>query len=174
MGTEFAVGMGSNLGDRFGNLLIGALHLASYPGVTSFRLSGVFETPPAEGARGGNFYNCVMVGEFGRTARELLLACREAEALAGSQVEKGNGPRTLDMDLLFFGSERRKGSMLTIPHPGLRRRRFVLEPLAQVWSGDVPGLDAAPAEMLRECRDTAKISMVIPVPAEGRFWEVGR
>ncbi len=169
---EFALGMGSNLGNRINNLVEGIRYLLSRSCMGRFRLSGVYETLPLEGVEGGDFLNCVFIGNFYGSETELLANCREAEVLMGSRVRKDNSARTLDIDLLFFGDVKRNDDELTLPHPGIQRRRFVLKPLSDVWSGKIPGLKSTPGELLENCSDKSGIRSVCEVPSGGCFWEV--
>ncbi|OPL19013.1 MAG: hypothetical protein AVO35_03555 [Candidatus Aegiribacteria sp. MLS_C] len=170
--AEFALGMGSNLGDRLENLTEAVRYILTRPGMGRFRLSGIYETEPGEGVGGDNFYNCVMVGNFYGSSEELQCSCREAEILLGSRIEKNNSSRTIDIDLLFFGDETRSGPKLILPHPGIGRRRFVLEPLAEVWVEKVPGLGATAEELLNECGEGGGAELVLEKPDSGCFWEV--
>jgi 2-amino-4-hydroxy-6-hydroxymethyldihydropteridine diphosphokinase len=169
---DFAIGMGSNLGNRIKNIIEGVRFLLSRSNMGLFRLSGVYETPPIEGVEGGSFLNCVFAGSFYGPATELLKNCREAEILLGSRVRKGNSSRTLDIDLLFFGDETRNDEDLTLPHPGIQRRRFVLKPLSDVWQSKIPGLDSSPEELLKNCPDKSDIQNIYEIPSRGCFWEV--
>lgn len=170
--AEFALGMGSNLGDRLENLTEAVRFIITRPGMGRFRLSGVYKTEPEEGVGGGEFYNSVMAGHFYGTAEELQCNCREAEILLGARVDKNNSARTIDLDLLFFDGETRSGPGLVLPHPGIRRRRFVLEPLAQVWSEEVPGLGATAGELLEDCGEGVGVEPVLEKPENGCLWEV--
>lgn len=170
--AEFALGMGTNIGNRMENLLEGVRFLLSRARMGSFRLSGVYESPPMEGVGGEDFYNCVLAGDYYGTAEELQGKCREAEILMGSMVRKKNAPRTLDLDLLFFDAERREDPELTLPHPAIGRRRFVLKPLSDVWRRKVPGMGATPDELLQKCSDHGDLSLVRDMPEQGCFWEV--
>jgi 2-amino-4-hydroxy-6-hydroxymethyldihydropteridine diphosphokinase len=170
--ADFALGMGSNLGNRIENLLEGVRFIMSRSRMGRFRLSGVYETPPIEGAEGEDFYNCVLAGNFYGSAEELHGNCREAEILLGSMVRKNNEPRTLDLDILFFDGEERKDEKLTLPHPGIGRRRFVLKPLSEVWQKKIPGLGKTPEELLSKCKDKSRITLVYHMPQQGCFWEV--
>ncbi|NOQ21981.1 MAG: 2-amino-4-hydroxy-6-hydroxymethyldihydropteridine diphosphokinase [Candidatus Aegiribacteria sp.] len=170
--TEFALGMGSNLGNRIKNLIEGTRFLLSRLDMGLFRLSGVYETPPVEGVEGGSFLNCVFAGNFYGPATELQKNCREAEILMGSRIRKDNSARTLDIDLLFFGDVIRNDKDLTLPHPGIQRRRFVLKPLSDVWSGKIPGLKSTPGELLNKCSDKSSIQSIYEIPSKGCFWEV--
>lgn len=170
--AEFAIGMGSNMENRMRNLIEGIRYLLSRYGIGLFRLSGIYETPPIEGAEGGNFLNCVLVGNFNGSVEELQKNCREAEILMGSTVRKNNSSRTLDIDLLFFEDMVRNDKDLTLPHPGIQRRRFVLEPLSDVWDTKIPGLDRTPEELLKKCSDKSRTLQIYDTPVRGCFWEV--
>ncbi|MCK4806924.1 MAG: 2-amino-4-hydroxy-6-hydroxymethyldihydropteridine diphosphokinase [Candidatus Aegiribacteria sp.] len=170
--AEFAIGMGSNLENRIGNIIEGIRYLLSRSGMGVFRLSGVYETLPMEGVEGGSFLNCVLVGNFYGRVEELQKDCREAEILMGSKVRKNNSSRTLDIDLLFFGDATRDDEALTLPHPGIQRRLFVLKPLSEVWYRQIPGLKATPEELLNKCSDQSRILKIYDTPVRGCFWEV--
>jgi len=170
--AEYALGMGSNLKDRMKNLLEGIRFILSRTSMGNFRLSGVYKTPPLEGVEGDSFLNCVLAGSFYGTVEELQEDCREAEILMGSMVRKNNASRTLDVDLLFFGNITRNSEELTLPHPGIQRRKFVLKPLSDVWHGKIPGLEFSPEELLKKCSDTSEIISLYDMPLKGCFWEV--
>lgn len=170
--AEFALGLGSNLGDRMGNLREAVRFIMSRPMVGAIRLSAVYETPPLEGVEGGDFYNCVLVGSFFGPAEELHGYCREAEILMGSMTRKNSAERTLDVDLLLFGDEIRDTDELILPHPAIAGRRFVLAPLAEVWHGPLPGLGSTPEELLKGCGDESDVTVVFDLPSEGSLWEV--
>lgn len=170
--AEFALGMGSNLGNRINNLMEGVRFILSRCNMGHFRLSGVYETPPLEGVAGDDFLNCVLAGDFYGSVDDLQKSCREAEILMGSMVEKNNAPRTLDVDILFFGGETRDDDDLTLPHPGMGRRKFVLKPLSDVWEGSIPGMKKTPEDLLEECSDSSSLSLAYDMPLKGCFWEV--
>lgn len=170
--AEFALGMGSNLGDRMKNIIEGIRFILSRSMMGLFCLSGVYETPPLEGVEGDSFLNCVLAGNFYGTVEELQKDCREAEILMGSTVRKNNASRTLDIDLLFFENTTRNDEDLTLPHPGIQKRKFVLEPLSEVWHEEIPGLNATPEDLLKKCSDESSISRIYDMPDRGCFWEV--
>ena len=170
--AEYALGMGSNIGDRVRNLMEGVRYLLSRSKMGLFRLSGVYETPPIEGVEGGSFMNCVLAGKFYGSVEELQKDCREAEILMGSMVRKNKKSRTLDIDLLFFENIVRKDKDLTLPHPGIKKRKFVLKPLSDIWHERIPGLKSTPEDLLKKCSDKSRVSMVYDTPERGCFWEV--
>lgn len=123
--TRAFLGLGSNLGDRRAHLRAA---VAALPDVVA--VSPVYETDPVGGPEGqGPYFNCVVELRTERTARELLLVCRELEAAAGRVRTEQWGPRTLDVDVLLVGDEEVDEPDLTVPHPRMWERAFVLVPL---------------------------------------------
>jgi 2-amino-4-hydroxy-6-hydroxymethyldihydropteridine diphosphokinase len=171
MTPEFAVGMGSNSGNRGGNLRGAAAFLAASPGVSGLRLSAVYETEPSGGVEGGLFLNCVAAGNFRGSPLDLLSVCREAERQAGSTTEKHGAARQLDMDILCVEGIVSRDPVLCLPHPRLGERRFVLIPLGEVWPGEVPGLGCTPSGLLLACHDHGVVRPVASQPPQGALWE---
>jgi 2-amino-4-hydroxy-6-hydroxymethyldihydropteridine diphosphokinase len=139
--TPVAIALGSNLGDRRANLAFG---LSALPGfITNLRPSSWHDTTP-EGVSPEHprYLNGVVVGETSLTARELLDRLLAIETAAGRTRPAPLAPRTLDLDLIFFGDKKIEEPGLLVPHPRFRERRFVLEPLAEVapeWIDPVTG-----------------------------------
>jgi len=127
------IGLGSNLGDRAGNLLL-AIREMLKAGLPVHRLSQVYETEPVETFAQPTFLN--MVAELQADAlpapEELMERLLRVEDSLGRRRNMAKGPRTIDLDLLLFGNEVRESQLLTLPHPRLQHRRFVLEPLAEL------------------------------------------
>ena len=126
------LGLGSNLGNREG-YLVGALRgLAGDPRLYVRRVSCVYATAPVGGVEQPPFLNAVAeVGAY-LTPRELLARCQELEGQAGRERTIPWGPRTLDLDLLLCEGVTCAGPELTLPHPRLLERQFVLAPLAEI------------------------------------------
>jgi len=131
MGAPVFLGLGSNLGDREA-ALEGALGRLAAHGFHVTRRSSLWLTEPVGGPPQGWFLNAVAEGETALRPEALLEACLATEREMGRVRAERNGPRTIDVDILFFGSERRSSPGLVIPHPRLHERRFVLEPLAEL------------------------------------------
>jgi 2-amino-4-hydroxy-6-hydroxymethyldihydropteridine diphosphokinase len=122
------LGLGSNLGDRRAYLRAAVDRL---PDVVA--VSPVYETDPIGGPPGqGAYLNCVVELWTARTPRELLAAAQAAEAAAQRVRVVRWGPRTLDVDVLLVGDEKVDDPDLTVPHPGVWTRGFVLVPLADL------------------------------------------
>ena len=130
------VGMGSNLGDRAGNLLLGVRGMMEV-GLRVLRLSSIYETEPA-GVEDEQPAYLNMVAELGAPLpppEELLRLLLAIEHASGRRRVRPLAPRTLDLDLLLYGDETRGDEALTLPHPRLHQRRFVLAPLAELVGG---------------------------------------
>src|SRR5215467_711561 len=119
--------LGANLGDRAATLRYALEGLRSL-GTPTAR-SSFYETEPVEVAEQQPWYvNCVVAIETELAPEQLLARTQELERALGRERSVRNAPRTLDIDILLFGDAVMKTPSLTIPHPGLERRRFVLEP----------------------------------------------
>jgi 2-amino-4-hydroxy-6-hydroxymethyldihydropteridine diphosphokinase len=127
------VGLGSNLGDRVGYLRLAVERL---PHVVA--VSPVYETDPVGGPDQGPFLNCVAELETDMSPRELLVECQRVETAAGRVRAELWGPRTLDADVLLVGDLTVEEHDLVVPHPLMWRRRFVLQPLADLAPDLVP------------------------------------
>jgi 2-amino-4-hydroxy-6-hydroxymethyldihydropteridine diphosphokinase len=126
-----AVALGSNLGDRAGHLDFAVARLRSI--IHPLSVSGYRETAPA-GVSGPQppYLNAAAVGTSMLSPRELLDALLAIERNRGRERPYPHAPRTLDLDLILYGSEVISESGLVVPHPRYRDRRFVLEPLAEI------------------------------------------
>jgi 2-amino-4-hydroxy-6-hydroxymethyldihydropteridine diphosphokinase len=135
------VGVGSNIGDSRGRVLAAFEALAALPGTRLIARSRLYRTKPFGPVRQGDFINAVagLLTQLG--ASELLARLRDIEAAAGRVRAERWGPRTLDLDLLVYGAERIATPELTVPHPGIAERGFVLAPLAEIAPTlQVPGV----------------------------------
>jgi len=142
------LGVGSNLGDSRGRVLAAFEALATLPRTRLIARSRLYRTRPFGPVPQGDFINAVAGVLTQLPAPGLLAAIRGIEAAAGRVRAERWGPRTLDLDLLVYGSERIDTPELTVPHPGLAERGFVLAPLADIAPTlDVPG--AGRVEVLR-------------------------
>jgi len=165
MGARVFLGLGSNLGDREA-ALEGALERLAVRGFRVTRRSSLWLTEPVGGPPQGWFLNAVAEGETALRPEALLEACLATEREMGRVRAERNGPRTIDVDILFFGDERCASPGLVIPHPRLHERRFVLEPLAEIAPRFVhPALGLTVREMLARCPDASLVRPHAPAGA---------
>ncbi len=126
------LGLGSNLGDRLAFLAGAVDGLDATPGITVTGVSRVYETAPVGGPEQGPYLNAVVAVATDLRPAQLLAVAKALEARAARVPNERFGPRTLDVDVLLVGDERVDTPDLTVPHPRLRERGFVLAPLADV------------------------------------------
>jgi 2-amino-4-hydroxy-6-hydroxymethyldihydropteridine diphosphokinase len=122
--------LGSNVGDRSGNLNAAIDRLRALGEVVA--VSSFYETEPVEFSAQPWFVNCVVEFDTERTPQELLSDILNIEQQLGRRRVQKKGPRTIDIDILLFDNLIIEDQGLTIPHPAMHARRFVLEPLAEI------------------------------------------
>lgn len=126
------VSLGSNLGDRAGNLLLGIRGMMD-AGLPVRRLSSIYESEPVDTFAQPDFLN--MVAELGGDLPkpdQMMARLLRVEYLLGRTREVARGPRVIDLDLLLFGDHTSATELLTLPHPRMHLRRFVLQPLSEL------------------------------------------
>src|SRR5437764_15037836 len=133
----FYLSLGSNLGDRSANLKAAIERLKELGDVVA--TSSFYETAPVGDVRQPDFLNCAVALVTDKLPRQLLAATLEIgrslgrrRKAASAGVAATKGPRTIDIDILLFGTSVIETKELTIPHPALHERRFVLEPLSEI------------------------------------------
>jgi 2-amino-4-hydroxy-6-hydroxymethyldihydropteridine diphosphokinase len=126
------VALGANLGVARSAVLQAFESLACWPEIQVTDRSALYRSAPHE-AQGPDFINAVARIETGLTAPDVLDALQAIEYRAGGVRPYVNAPRSLDLDLLFYGEACMQSPHLTLPHPRWRERAFVLVPLAEVW-----------------------------------------
>ncbi|HEX8634776.1 MAG TPA: 2-amino-4-hydroxy-6-hydroxymethyldihydropteridine diphosphokinase [Pyrinomonadaceae bacterium] len=168
--THAYVGLGSNLGDRAGSLLL-ALRGILDAGLPIARLSSVYETEPVGVSTAQPlFLNMVAELTFDADAspappspEQLLARLLRIEYQLGRRRDAPLAPRTIDLDLLLYGDARAATEYLTLPHPRLHLRRFVLAPLAELAPRSLhPTLGRSFAALLSELSDASKVERWTP------------
>jgi len=157
--TNAYVGMGSNLGDRAGNLLLGVRALLAAD-LEIIRLSGIYETEPVGVIEQAAFLNMVaeLRGATLPAPEQVMALLLRVEDALGREREGVMGPRTIDLDLLLYGDETCDTQFLTLPHPRFHLRRFVLVPLAELAPTLVHArLHQSIAELLESLDDKSKV-----------------
>jgi 2-amino-4-hydroxy-6-hydroxymethyldihydropteridine diphosphokinase len=162
------LGLGSNLGDREATLAAALERLATRGFVVRLRSSN-WLTEPVGGPPQGWFLNAVVGGETALEPLPLLAACLATELELGRVRTSRNGPRTIDVDILFHGMQRIELPGLVLPHPRLHERRFVLAPLAEIAPQLLhPTLGRTAAELLALCPDRSAVERQPASHPEGR------
>lgn len=158
------IGLGSNLGDRAGNLLLGIRGMVE-AALEVTRISGIYETEPVETFAQPPFLNMVaqLRGQTLPPPEELMARLLQIENSLGRTREIAMGPRSLDLDLLLYRNETSNTDYLTLPHARFHRRRFVLVPLAELAPDLVhPTLNKSIHELLAELDDHSDVKLWRP------------
>ena len=162
------IGLGSNVGDRIATMRRAVGLLAEQPDVIVRSASPVYESEPTGPVRDQPFFlNGVVQVETRLSAEELHSCMRTIEADLGRVRREPGGPRTIDLDLLLYGDSVLDAPHLTVPHPAMRERAFVLMPLLDVAPGLLDPRDARPlasaAEALppSQCQRRGHLSLVV-------------
>jgi 2-amino-4-hydroxy-6-hydroxymethyldihydropteridine diphosphokinase len=122
--------LGSNTGDREAQLREAVTQLGALGRVAA--LSSFYETEPVEFTEQAWFLNCALAIETAEAPQELMAEILRIEEQMGRRRVQNKGPRSIDIDILLFNNEIIDSKELTIPHPAMQQRRFVLEPLAEI------------------------------------------
>lgn len=158
------VSLGSNLGDRAGNLLLAVRGLTEASFIVH-RLSAIYETEPVDVESHDDYLN--MVAEIHVTnisPSQMMARMLRIEYLLGRQRETPKAPRTVDLDLLLYGDLVQETELVTLPHPRMHLRNFVLVPMAEIAPHIVhPLLNQTIQELCENSTDTAKVHRWQPI-----------
>lgn len=153
--TRVALGLGSNEGDSLTHLRNAVSHLEALGEVQA--VSSLYETDPVGGPPQASYLNAVAVLETEFSPLDLLDRIRHVEQSEGRVRRERWGSRTLDIDIVVYGDDRIDLPSLQIPHPRAKERRFVLEPLAEVWPEAEVNDGLSAREALEEVQDQRAI-----------------
>lgn len=125
------IALGANIGDR-ARQLSAAIDEMERAGLHVTKQSSVYETAPVGYTEQPSFFNMVVEVESRQSSDELLNTLQQIEQRLGRERLFKNGPRTIDLDILFYNGEDIQSEHLTVPHPRMQERAFVLAPLAEI------------------------------------------
>jgi len=154
------VGLGSNLGDRAGYILLAVRGMLD-AGFDVIRLSSIYETEPVEYENQPAFLNMVaeLRGSTLPSPEQMMARLLRIEYALGRTRDIHLGPRTIDLDLLIFRDQQLESEFLTVPHPRLAQRRFVLVPLNELVPSLVhPVLQKPISELLAQTKDRSTVN----------------
>jgi 2-amino-4-hydroxy-6-hydroxymethyldihydropteridine diphosphokinase len=165
--TDVGLALGANLGDRVANLQ-DALDRLAGEGVEVTRVSSTWETAPVP-ADQPPFLNIVALAQTALAPLDLLAAAKRIETALGRRPGRRWGPRPIDIDILFYGEEAIDLPELTVPHPRIAERTFVLAPLAELVPGPLPHLGATAGDLLGKLEPTGftNLGQLVAVPRSG-------
>ena len=157
------LGLGSNLNDRYQNLMNGIQQLNDHAHIWVIDESNVYQTPAMYSLDQQDFYNMVIEIETNLNPLQLLDEVKKIEMKLGREPhKKKNIPRSLDVDILAVGDILIRSKLLEIPHPKIVERKFVLKPWNDIAPDFlVPNSDKNIAELLRITKDRSSTRMVL-------------
>ncbi|MGN0524167.1 MAG: 2-amino-4-hydroxy-6-hydroxymethyldihydropteridine diphosphokinase [Eubacterium sp.] len=139
---NYIISVGTNLGNRKNNIEKAINAINNIPYTDVLKVSSIYETEPVGYARQDNFYNAVLVVRSQYEPHEMLGICLGIESGLGRVRTLKNGPRILDLDIIFAENQVIDTKNLSLPHPRYHERRFVLEPLLELYPhGEVFGIE---------------------------------
>lgn len=152
------IGIGSNLGDRAGNIRKAVEMLANRMILSEIRSASLYETEPVGFVDQPWFLNTVVSGTTKLTISELLFQCKEIEKAIGRQKRARWREREIDLDILIYGDSKLVSEEINVPHPRMTERRFVLVPASEIAPSSMhPITRKSIAQLLDECTDSSKV-----------------
>ena len=149
------VGLGANIGEPRRQIEAAIEEMKNIPGTKVLLISGMYKSAPVGYADQPDFLNAVAQLDTGLAAEALLERLQDIEHRHGRERPFPGAPRTLDLDLLLYGDQVLATPRLTVPHPRMHERRFVLAPLAEIApQAAIPGHGSVGA-LLAACREQA-------------------
>ncbi|WNS75574.1 2-amino-4-hydroxy-6-hydroxymethyldihydropteridine diphosphokinase [Bacillus sp. DTU_2020_1000418_1_SI_GHA_SEK_038] len=170
MNNEAYIALGSNIGDRFESLKDAIASIDLVPRVKVVHVSSIYETDPVGYEDQDQFLNMVIGVKTDLSPFELLSACLEIEKNLGRKRGIRWGPRTIDLDILLYNQENIISEKLTVPHPRMHERAFVIIPLLEIHSGiKLPTMDILLQEVLEEIPDREGVRIWKQINGEDVF-----
>lgn len=154
------IGVGSNLGDRYKQVMAAALAVRGLPDTKYIWASSVYETDPYGKKDQPKFLNAVIQIETSLQPPDLLRALKAIESNLGRVSAERWGPREIDLDILVYDGYVHQDEIVQVPHPDLENRKFVLVPLREIAPDLVHPISGMTMEELANaCRDSGRVQM---------------
>ncbi len=159
--TFVLISLGSNLGDKRGNIDSAVKYLTASGIVSDHKVSSYYSTDPVGHEDQPQFINAALAGYTALKPNILLNICKSIEYFIGRNMRQRWHEREIDIDLIFYGTEKINSSGMTIPHPEMHKRNFVLIPANQIaGSAYHPVLGKTVSELLDESTDMSKVEAI--------------
>jgi len=156
------IGVGANIGDRAGTMLRALRQIQLLQDTEIIQVSGFYNTEPVGLKEQNDFLNAVVQVRTLLSPEDLLRALQKIEQNLGRVRTIHWGPRTIDLDILCAGNVMSNTELLTLPHPELGKRRFVLAPFCELAPGfRVPGYNQTVQQLLQTTPDTGKVELIM-------------
>ena len=161
MPIDAYLSLGSNIAPRFETLQTAISSLCSLPGSDVESVSTIYETEAVASYSQADYLNCAIHIKTELTPEALITSCQEIEFSNGRPVSRDkSAPRTLDIDIIFYGDRIINSGKLIVPHPRYADRRFVLEPLAEIAPNYIcPDTGTSVAHTLDQCTDRSRVQL---------------
>jgi 2-amino-4-hydroxy-6-hydroxymethyldihydropteridine diphosphokinase len=168
------IALGSNIGNRYDNIVNAINRLITNPAIRMVNFSSIYETDPVGYEDQDLFLNMVIKVQSSLSAMELLDTCLNVETELGRKREIKWGPRTIDLDILIFNQENIESEKLIVPHPRMLERAFVLIPLVEIDQNlRLPGVDKPLNILLNELPDKEGVRLWKRKNGEDVFVPIG-
>lgn len=150
--------LGSNFGDKEKNILSAVKLIEKIPEIKIIKGSSIYETEPVGFKEQEYFFNMVLEIYTDLSPFKLLQKLEDIEDRLGKNIKRRWGPRSIDIDILFYGDQIIEGKELTIPHPLINERRFVLIPMAEI-AGDFlcPKTKLKITDIIKNCKEDESV-----------------
>jgi 2-amino-4-hydroxy-6-hydroxymethyldihydropteridine diphosphokinase len=159
--VQVYIGLGSNLGDRANYLYQALVEISNSQQIIIKKYSSVYESEPVGKKNQPQFLNMVAELESTLLPQDLLRRLKEIENTLGRTHTEDWGPREIDLDILYYGSEVFNDEKLQLPHPEIANRRFVLVPMKEIAGEFLDPMQCLSVkELLRRCSDTSTVHKI--------------
>lgn len=154
--------LGSNIGDRKANILQALKYINESETLSAIKVSSFYETEPVGYTDQDWFLNIAVSGYTSLPLYQLIQQCKSIEYALGRELRERWHEREIDIDILLYGDKKLHETKITVPHPRMHERRFVLEPAAEIAGNEIhPEFGVSINKLLAECNDDSRVRMAV-------------